>query len=132
MSSPHSRRIDPNDPQQRGKQAKQIAELLDQFIAEYQYIQSMLDFFERLASRQYPDHRRLQTLLKKEDHRFAFGIRDLSQLSRQYHRVLEDFEHTCGAVETPSLLPMFNYTISILDLLDLFPMDRVVEDFLDG
>lgn len=132
MPKPHSRRIDSDDPLLRGKQAKQIADLLDHFIQEFQYMEDMLQFFSHVAVRQYPTHRRLVAALRHEDGRLNHAVRDLMRLRKEYLQVVGDEEHKFGVIDTPSLLPMFNYTISILDLLDLFPMDRVVEDFLDG
>lgn len=116
----------------RAVQAKQVDQWLQEYIAELEGTLTYTDLVARVIRRAYPDHKKLVAFL-------AGAVDDLSDLlievrdfHRRYRSLVADYEHRQGKIDCPRLRHIDPYMTSITELLDLYPMDEVVEDFLDG
>lgn len=132
MSRNRSRRIHFDDALRDAKQAAQMYELIEILLDEQEGYKALLDFVGVLLKKHYPRHLKLTKLIGKVGHNTAFYSAALNVLLREYRAYLADFEHQYGEIDAPSLRGLLNYTISLEDLLEVFPIESAVEDFLDG
>lgn len=132
MSKKHSRRIRHDDPCRPGKQAAQMIELLEMLIGTADDYFELVEVIGKLIERHFEDHQRFLSAIHRIQEKRKSELFALGQLKKQYRQYLADFEHIHGEVDAPSLAGLLNYSISLESLLEIFPVERVVEDFLDG
>lgn len=132
MSHRHSKRVPFSDQLNDGKQAVQMLELIGLILDESTGLENLLNFFEAVVKSQYPRHKKLQSLIHKLSSRQRFLLKDIVAMQYEYRRFIEKYQHDNGEVIAPSLQSILNYSISLESLLEHYPIDRVVEDFLDG
>lgn len=131
MSRKRSKCHDYADLESRAKEAAQMAELTALLAGELRGLLQLLYFSRKILKNHFPTHRkliaRLNTLCETSDlHRLNLDV-----LHKKYAAIVENHRHEYGALEYVSLQGLLNYSISLEQLLEVFPIDTVVEDFLD-
>lgn len=116
----------------RGQQAAQVLSLLAELVDEIRGLHDYVDFLDTVLKTEFPEHSQLAGYTTAIVRRNEFYLHKLYKFQRQYQKIYDDYAHKNGKPELDRLLTLQPFMISINDLLERFPMDTVVKDFLDG
>ncbi len=131
MSHKRAKRRDWSDIEKRAIEAHQILEILEMYHEELDGFLKVLVLTRRIVETYYPKHQKVLFRLRCLAQAIPRHKVEFSHLAQLYRQEVHDLEHQYGVIEHVPLPSLLNYSISLGDLLELFPIDRIVEDFLD-
>lgn len=116
----------------RGQQAAHVLSLLAELIEEIRGMHDYLDFLDGVLEAGFPEHQQFRKFELALMRRHEYWLHRLYTMRRQYQGVYDEYAHSHGEVKIDHVISVVPYFTSLEHLLERYPRDVVIKDFLDG
>lgn len=111
--------------------ALDVADLMAELETEIQGFTTYLSLLGTILKSRYPRHRKMRKLVEKQKHETEIALVNLRKLQIRYRSKIYDFEHRNGKLERKPMAALTPFAMSFEQLLETFPADQILEEFLD-
>lgn len=112
--------------------AMDVADLMAELEEEILGFNTYLTLLTTILTQRYPRHRKLRKLIETQKHGNEIALVNMRKLLIRYRNKIYDFEHRNGKIERKKMKSVTPFTMSFAELLETYPAERLIEEFLDN